>query len=172
MTATSGIHDTSETEIEHIAFVWKSIERIGNCMLISRDGEHLRGRPMRAVPRQTENAIYFITAKSSHKPGEIIQNPDACVCFSEGSHTFISLSGSFSMSDDREKIASLWSSADDAYFPNGSSDPNAILLTYTPESGEYWDAPSNPVVIAIAFIKAQVTGEKPAFRDNAKVRMG
>jgi hypothetical protein len=46
-----------------------------------------------------------------------------------------------------------------------------VLLTFTPERGEYWDAPSNPVLIAIEFIRASVVGDKPVLGDNAEVPM-
>lgn len=58
-----------------------------------------------------------------------------------------------------------------SYIPHGPTDPNAVLLTFTLESGEYWDAPSNPVPIAIEFIRASVVGDKPALGDNAEVPM-
>jgi len=162
---------SSEADAEHVDFIWNSIKRIGNCMLIAGDGAHLRGRPMRALPSRDENLIHFITAKSSHKLEEFVRDPSACLCFTEGAHTFVSTSGTNVHRDDRAKIRELWSEGDDAYFPHGPSDPNAVLLVYTPETGEYWDAPSNPVLIAIEFIKAQVTGQQPSLRDNAKVTL-
>jgi general stress protein 26 len=75
------------------------------------------------------------------------------------------------MIDDRQALDTLWSRADDAYFPSGSGDPDVMLLTFTPERGEYWDSPSNPVVVAIEFIRATVTGDKPSLGDNAAVAM-
>ena len=155
-----------------VDFIWKHVGRIGNCMLVTKDNENLRARPMRGMERQKENAIWFITAKSSHKDNEIVKNSQVCVAYSDtSSNTYISLSGSMEMSDNEAQIRTLWNTGAEAYFPDGPDDPDILLLKFNPEFGEYWDAPSNPVVIAIQFIKAKVAGEKVKLGDNEKTAM-
>jgi general stress protein 26 len=164
--------NSTRSEAEQLSFIWKNIERISTCMMTTCDGPHLRARPMHGIARPHENAIVFVTARSTHKPEEIAANPNACLCFGDvSSNTFISLSGVIALTEDRETVRELWGRAHDAYFPEGPSDPNAVLLTFTPKSGEYWDAPSNPVLIAIEFIRASVVGGKPSLGDNAAVPM-
>ena len=166
------VPSSKRSEAEQLSFIWKNIERIAVCMMTTCDGRRLRARPMRGIARPGENAIVFITERSTHKPEEIAANPNACLCYGDvSSNTFISLSGAIAMTEDRERIRELWTRAHDGYFPGGPTDPNAVLLAFTPESGEYWDAPSNPVVIAIEFIRASVVGDKPALGDNAQVAM-
>jgi general stress protein 26 len=157
---------------EQLSFIWKNVERIATCMMTTSDGGRFRSRPMRGVARSQENAIVFITERSTRKPEEIEANPNASLCFVDvTSNTFISLSGVIAVTSDQEKLRELWTRANDSYFPLGPTDPNAVLLTFTPESGEYWDAPSNPVLIAIEFIRASVVGDKPVLGDNAEVPM-
>jgi general stress protein 26 len=164
--------NSKRSEAEQLSFIWKNIERISTCMMTTCDGPHLRARPMHGIARPHENAIFFITARSTHKPEEIAANPNACLCFGDVStNTFISLSGAIALTEDRETVRELWGRAQDAYFPEGPSDPNAVLLTFIPKRGEYWDAPSNPVLIAIEFIRASVVGGKPSLGDNAAVPM-
>jgi len=163
---------SKRSEAEQLSFIWKNIERIATCMMTTCHGTQLRARPMRGIARPKENAIVFLTARSTDKPGEIAANPNACLCFSDvSSNTFISLSGVIALTEDSERARELWGRAQDSYFHQGPADPDAVLLTFTPKSGEYWDAPSNPVVIAIEFIRASVVGDKPALGDNAEVAM-
>ena len=163
---------SKRSQDEQLSFIWENVERIATCMMTTFDMGRFRSRPMRGIARSEENAIVFITERSTRKPEEIEANPNACLCFvNSSSNTFISLSGVIALTWDHEKLRELWTRANDSYFPLGPTDPNAVLLTFTPESGEYWDAPSNPVLIAIEFIRASVVGDKPVLGDNAEVPM-
>lgn len=156
-----------------LAFIWKSIGRIDDCMLVTRDKHALRSRPMRGLARENDNAIWFFTSKSSHKDDEIAVQPEVCLSYCDSaSKTYVSLSGRIEITDDARLIADLWNPGAQAYFPAGPHDPDVALLKFTPASGEYWDAPSNPVLLAIQFIKAKVTGDKLSLGENAKVAMG
>ena len=164
---------SSEVEGEALAFIWKHVERIGDCMLVTNDQSELVARPMRGLIRQQDHAIWFITSKSTHKSEEVARNPKVCLCYVDrAANTYISLSGRVDLSDDKAQIRELWNIGADAYFPKGPDDPDVVLLRFTPETGEYWDAPSNPVVLAIQFIKAKVSGEPPKVGENQKVAMG
>lgn len=155
-----------------LAFIWKSIGRIDDCMLVTHDKNQLRARPMHGLARENDNAIWFFTAQSSHKDDEIADQPDVCLSYCDSSSkTYVSLSGKIEITDDASQIEKLWNPGAQAYFPDGPRDPNIALLKFTPVSGEYWDAPSNPVVLAIQFIKSRVTGDKPVLGENAKVAM-
>ena len=163
---------SKRSQDEQLSFIWKNVERIATCMMTTCDGGRFRSRPMRGIARSEENAIVFITERSTRKPQEIEANPIACLCFVDvSSNTFISLSGVIALTRDHERLRELWTRANDSYFPQGPTDPNAVLLTFTPGSGEYWDAPTNPVLIAIEFIRASVVGDKPVLGDNAEVSM-
>ena len=156
-----------------LAFIWKSIGRIDDCMLVTRDKNALRARPMRGIARESDNAIWFITSRSSHKDDEIADHPEVCLSYCDSaSKAYVSLSGRIEIADDARQIEQLWNPGAQAYFPGGPHDPNIALLKFTPEAGEYWDAPSNPVLLAIQFIKSKVTGDKPSLGENAKVAMG
>jgi pyridoxamine 5'-phosphate oxidase like protein len=55
--------------------VWELMEKIGFAMLVSRDGNKLRARPMSAYLERECNAIYFLTDARHHKDEEIAANP-------------------------------------------------------------------------------------------------
>lgn len=156
-----------------LAFIWKHVDRIGDCMMVTQAASGIRARPMRGLARRQDNAIWFFTSKSAPKDDEILRHPQVCVCYADpGANTYVSLSGTIELLDNQEKIDELWNPGAQAYFPAGPGDPDVLLLKFSPEAGEYWDAPSNPVVIAVQFIKAQVTGEKTRLGESAKVMMG
>jgi Pyridoxamine 5'-phosphate oxidase like len=60
--------------------VWDLMKKIGFAMLVTRDGDKLRARPMSAYLDRDENAILFLTDARRHKddaefwdsPGSVI----------------------------------------------------------------------------------------------------
>ncbi len=142
--------------------IWDHIQKIATCMLVTYDGSHMRARPMRGMFRPDENAIWFITDAHSQKDEELAEHPHACLAFADVSNqNFVSLSGTVDRVNDRAKIAELWNDAAGAYFPKGQQDPGIVLLRFNPAKGEYWDSPSNPIVLAIKFLQAKVSSERP-----------
>jgi general stress protein 26 len=161
---------TDENDGKHLDFIWKTIEDMQVGMLTTRCGAGMRGRPMSAIPRREENVIWFLSDAQTHKEKEVRDDPKSCVLFADPSrHTYVSLSGEVEVSRDRELIRSLWNVAVDAYWPQGPDDPQIVLLGFRPEEAEYWDAPSNPLVLAVKFVQAKLTGERPDLGANARV---
>ena len=95
------------------------------------------------------------------------RDPRACLTYSDvGEQSFVSVSGRITPVHDREKIKAMWSEGASVYFPGGPDDPNVILLKFEPEFGEYWDAPSSKIVLAIKFLQAKISGERPDLGSN------
>lgn len=156
----------------HIDFIWTTVEKLQVGMLTTRAGSDMRGRPMTAIARRDENRIWFLSDAETHKEAELRQDPRACVLFADPKeHTYVSLSGEVEISRDRDLIKSFWNVAVDTYFPQGPDDPSVILIGFQPEQGEFWDAPSNPLVLAIRFVQAKLTNERPDLGENAKVTL-
>lgn len=142
--------------------IWKHIQDIGTCMLTTQDGEHIGARPMRCIPRPEQNAIWFITDADAEREAAMARHPNACLGFADlRGQNFVSVSGTIGRVEDRVLLADLWSEGAGVYFPQGPDDPSVALLKFTPLKGEYWDAPSNPIVLAIKFLQAKVTAERP-----------
>ncbi|MFD1332314.1 pyridoxamine 5'-phosphate oxidase family protein [Methylopila musalis] len=154
------------------ARVWDLVDDIGVCMLTSKDGDALRARPMHAMPDRDEGAIAFFTDARAHKDDEIAAEPSVCLAFAKpNSNAYVSLSGEATVSSDRAEIERHWSEMAKTWFPDGPSDPNLRLLTVRPQSAEYWDGKSNPVVVAFEIAKARYNHERPDLGDNAKVSL-
>jgi general stress protein 26 len=141
--------------------------------MVTQDGSLTRARPMRGLARPEQNAIWFFTNRESQKQDEIASMPNACLAYADvKNQTFVSVSGTITTVEDRQIVDELWSEGVEVYYPGGRTDPNIVLLKFVPEFGEYWDAPSSTIVLAIKFLQAKVSGEPPEFGTTGTARMG
>ncbi|MDU1671749.1 MAG: pyridoxamine 5'-phosphate oxidase family protein, partial [Bradyrhizobium sp.] len=112
---------------------WDLMKKIGFAMLVTRDGNKLRARPMSAYLARDENMIYFLTDARHHKDEEIARNPQVNLSFADaGSQTYVSLTGTAAVSNDRNKIRDLFTTTAKAWWDN-AEDPNIRLLKITPD---------------------------------------
>lgn len=163
-------NDNPATPEEITDRVWELADKIDICMLTTWNGKEQHSRPMSARPRRDENAIYFLTDVSGHKSEEIDAYPTVSLAWADnGSYRYAVVSGDAKLTNDRAKIAELWSKADRAWWED-SDDPTIRLLTVTPHRGEIWDSPG-AVVAGAKMLMAVVTGAAPEMGDNGSVRL-
>lgn len=140
---------------EQLDQVWREIQRIETCMLITADGGPIRGRPMVGHPDPAANRIWFVARRRRGEGGTDAQDPRVCLAYIDITRTrFISICGTATPSDDREKLRELWIPAFDAWYPNGPDDPDAILLAVRPERAEVWDSPNSDLIVALKMLTA------------------
>jgi general stress protein 26 len=155
----------SERDVER---AWELMQKISFAMLVTRDGEKLRARPMHAHLDRATNAIYFLADARRHKDEEIARDPNVNLSFADaGSQKYVSVSGTAAISNDRAKIKELFSTAAKAWWSN-AEDPDIRVLKVTPEEAEYWDSPGS-VIAYVKMAAAAVTGNRPNLGDNRKV---
>ena len=65
----------NDNTADDIDRVWNLMKKIGLAMLVTRDGNKLRARPMAAYLARDENAIHFLTDARRHKDEEIARDP-------------------------------------------------------------------------------------------------
>jgi general stress protein 26 len=151
---------------------WELVESIGFAMLVTHDGmgDHLRARPMAAHASSEENIIYFLTDVEAGKDHEVEANPNVCVTFADSkSQKYVSVTGTATVSNDRQKVKELFNFAAKAWWDN-ENDPAIRVLKIAPLYAEYWDSPGT----TISYVKmavAAVTGSKPDMGENKKVDM-
>lgn len=157
------------SDTDDVTHVWDLMEKIGFCMLASRDGEAIRSRPMAAYVKREEGRVYFLTDKDSYKDEEIAADPNVNLAFADaGSHSYVSVTGRAALSNDREKIRDLWGVPAKAWW-DSAEDPAIRLLAVTPDEAQYWDSPGK--LRAYIRMAAAVSSARPAMGDNAKVDM-
>ncbi len=150
--------------------VWALMERIGFCMLGTRDGEDIRSRPMAAHVDREANAIHFLTDAEGHKDDEIERDTNVNLAFADSSgQKYVSVTGNARVSHDTAKVRDLWSIAAKAWW-DSPDDPSIRVLTVTPKDAQYWDSPGR-IMTQVSMLLAAVTSSRPAVGDNAKVRM-
>jgi general stress protein 26 len=160
----------ADANARNVDRAWELMKKIGFAMLVTRDGEKIRSRPMSAYPEREENAIYFLTDARRHKDEEIARSPNVNLAFADaGSQKYISVTGSAALSNDRAKIKELFSTPAKAWW-NSADDPNIRVLKVTPDDAEFWDTPGS-VVSYVKIAAAVVTGTRPDIGDNRKVAM-
>ena len=150
--------------------VWEMMDDIRVCMLVTREGETLRGRPMHAHPSPEEGCVWFLSDRRGHKDEELQRDPQAVLTFAHpGRNNFLSVSGEAEVLHDRAKIAELWSEMDKAYWPAGKDDPNICVVRFLPERAEYWDGPASSIVVALRMAAARLRGTAADLGENRKV---
>jgi general stress protein 26 len=152
--------------------IWKHIRAIRTCMMVTHNGTQVRARPMRGIPREDQNAIWFFSDIETQKDFELRENPEACLTFSDvRGNTFVSVTGRISRIQERGAVRDLWDDGADSYFSQGPDDPRVVLLRFDPDTGEFWDCPSSPIVLAIKFLEAKITGAPPDLGSTGKAHL-
>jgi general stress protein 26 len=161
---------TNENSARDTDRAWGLMKKIGFAMLVTRDGNKLRARPMSAHIERENNAIFFLTDARRHKDDEIARNPEVNLSFADaGDQKYISVTGEAVMSNDRAKIKELFSIPAKAWW-DSPDDPNIRVLKITPYDAEFWDSPGS-VISYVKMAAAAVSGTRPDIGVNRKVSM-
>jgi len=150
--------------------VWELAKHIDICTFTTWDGKEQRSRPLSARVKRDEHAIYFLVDVAGHKNAEIQQFPHVSLAFADnGKHNYVTIVGEATLSNDRAKIAELWTDFDRAWWED-ENEPDIRLITVEPTGAELWDGP-NQFLAAAMMLASAVTGAAPSFGDNAKVML-
>lgn len=156
-----------DNQIDQIDKIWDMMDNIFVCMLATRDGEQIRSRPMAALTRRDENAVYFFTDAEAHTDDEVSLSPHVCLAFASDSQSYVSVTGRAELTNDRQAIRDLWCMPAKAWW-DSPEDPRIRLLKVTPEDAEYWDSPGK-VVSYVKMAAAAITGKRPAMGEHRKI---
>ena len=163
------MEDKRQESIEKVNDLIKDVQI---AMLTTIDGGTLRSRPMQTQEAEFDGDLWFFTSTDTHKTDEIGKDNRVNVAYASPSdNTYVSVSGTASLVNDKEKIEELWNPILKAWFPKGLDDPTLILLKVSVEQAEYWDSASSTVVQVVGFVKALVTGERADGGDHGKVNL-
>ncbi|MGB6797276.1 MAG: pyridoxamine 5'-phosphate oxidase family protein [Xanthobacteraceae bacterium] len=149
--------------------VWDIIERVGICMLTTRFAGGLRARPLEARPERGANTIWFVTDLRSNKEHEIESEHEVGLVFIDAkAAAYLSITARAQMWHDHAKATEIWKTTDNMWW-RGPDDPSVCVLRVDPLITELWDGPSNKIIAAFEFVKAQLTGNRPDLGENRKV---
>jgi len=162
--------DTNPQDAREKLFAMIRDIQIAMVTTVERDGS-LRARPMAAEFLEgDDDHLYFLTHIESHKTEEAMHDPRVNLTFAKGGD-YVSVSGTATISRDRELIEKLWNETQRSWFPAGPKDPAACVFRVALEYGEYWDPPAATVTMAYGWAKAMLTGKDSDgdLGDNRKI---
>lgn len=164
---------TQVTHDEAVKKLGEMIKGIDIGMMTTEDEDGaLRSRPMRLQQAESDNVLWFYSKANSGKSHEIKHNAQVGISFARpDKQNYVSVSGRAEIVRDQAKIDELWSPLHKAWFPDGKDDPQLTLIKVTVEKAEYWDSPTNPVVLVAGFLKTAVTGKASQMGENEKVNL-
>jgi general stress protein 26 len=118
----------------------------------------LISRPMALQEVEFDGDLWFFAELSSRKIAHLSAHPQVNVTVASGS-TWVSLTGTGTVVQDAAKKKELWNTVVEAWFPDGESNDDIILLKVVGDSAQYWDTPGGRVASLISFAKAKTTGQ-------------
>jgi general stress protein 26 len=125
--------------------------------------------PIGMAKIETNCDVWFFAARSAEKNREIKIDQKVTLLFQNDHNRYISLTGHTDLISDHVQIAALWKESSTIWFPDGSQDPNPILVRATSKEAEYWDAfEAKWMKHFFAIAKARVTGKLPQFEDSGQ----
>ncbi|SFJ73602.1 pyridoxamine 5'-phosphate oxidase family protein [Cellulomonas sp. KH9] len=161
--------DDGPTREEALAKVRELLGDHHLAMLTTLDASGaLVSRPMGVQDAGFDGDLWFFTTTGSHKVAEIRAGSPANASFA-GSSSWLSLSGTAEVLQDRARIEELWNPVAAAWFPDGPSTPELCLVRLRAESAEYWDSPGGRVATVLSLVKSTVTGQAYDGGENATV---
>jgi general stress protein 26 len=147
------------------------IEEASIAMLTTEEADgSLRSRPLATLQMDAEGKLWFFTALSSGKVGEIDQHRKVNLSYANiEKQSYVSVCGSARLFRDPEKMRQLWTPWIEPWFPDGLKDPDLALLEITVSEAEYWDAPASRTRRLFGLAKAMTTGNTDELGEHAKV---
>lgn len=143
--------------------IWSTISKLHVTMLATEEEGRIVSRPMASLARPEENRIYFITHRDTGKVGEIGGSAPVNLAYADpSSNTYVSISGTAHVSQDREKLRELWGFYAEAWLPQGPDDPDTALIEVEPGEAKLWDGTRSRLIQTVKMLKAVVTQDPPS----------
>lgn len=153
----------------HNEKIWNIISNAKTGMLVTQDSNtKMHSRPMHVVQEDYDGTLWFFTQYNSKKVKSAVSD-QVCVTFCDhknGSH--LSITGESSVTQDRQQIDKLWSSAVETWFPEGKDSDEVALLRVDVQFGEYWVNSKTSVGTVFEIAKSKIQEKRPNLGENQK----
>lgn len=157
--------------------LWDLIKDIRFAMFTTRHGNgHLHSRPMTTQNGKIDEdtSLWFFMSRKGEVVGDLSAGESTVnVTYADpGKDSYVSVSGTAAVVDDKAKIEALWNKMNAAWFPKGVNDPDLALVQVRITHAEYWDVKESKVVQLFKMAKAAVTGSPPTdMGEHGKLHM-
>ena len=140
---------------------------------------HTNGQ-LHAHPLTTQNrsldesgTLYFFVSRATELGQRIQSDGNVCVSYGDSSKdTWVSISGTARISEDRALKEKLFNPMVKAWFPGGLDDPNLELVEVRVQHAEYWDIQESKMTQLLKMATAAVTGNPPSMGEHKEVPLG
>jgi general stress protein 26 len=127
------------------------VDKASTCFFCTnlQSGHPFATRPMSVQKLDDSGIFWFLSANDSHKNAELTSNPQVQLLFQGSDYSdFLTLYGTATISQDKQKIKELWNPILKTWFNEGVDDPRISVIRVAPASGYYWDT-KNPMAIGM-----------------------
>ena len=169
---TNTITDTTEARTK----LWDLVKDIRFAMFTTRHANgHLHSRPMTTQNSNLDEDqnLWFFMSRKGEPVADLIADPTVNVAYADtGDDSYVSVSGTAAVLEDKAKKQQLWSKMAEAWFPGGVDDPDLALVCVRISHANYWDVKESKIVQLYEMAKAVITGKPPTdLGEHAKIRM-
>lgn len=138
-------------------------------MTTRRPDGRLVTRPMATQDRGPLGDLWFVTSIETHKIDELEHDPNVSLgYFDDGSKEWVSVSGTATISQDRDKIRELYEPSWRAWFPDegddrdgGPDDPRMALISVDAHTVVYMKSKYSRPRVLFEVARGMVTGDMP-----------
>jgi general stress protein 26 len=133
---------------------------------------HLHSRPMTTQNKRIDDdALWFFMSRSGDPVAEFQGDDQVNVSYADpGSDTYVSVSGTAQVVEDRARKQALWNKQAEAWFKGGIDDPDLALVRVQIEHADYWDVKENKLVQLYKQAEAAMTGKPPKMGEHGHIR--
>ena len=156
--------------------LWDLVKDIRFAMFTTRHANgHLHSRPMTTQNSNLDEDqnLWFFMSRKGEPVADLIADPTVNVAYADtGEDSYVSVSGTAAVVEDKAKKQQLWSKMAEAWFPGGVDDPDLALVCVKISHANYWDVKESKIVQLYQMAKAVITGKPPTeMGEHAKIRM-
>ncbi|MCY7320113.1 MAG: pyridoxamine 5'-phosphate oxidase family protein [Ramlibacter sp.] len=155
--------------------LWHLIKEMKFGMFTHRhsDGQ-LHAHPLTTQNRSLDEngLLYFFVSRKSEVGQRVQADGNVCVTYGDpGKDTWVSVSGTARVNEDRKDKERLYNPIVKAWFPGGVDDPDLELVEVKINHAEYWDIHESKMTQLLKMATAAVTGTPPKLGDHKEVNM-
>lgn len=129
----------------------------------------LRSRPLSLHEATEDGDLWYVASGEADIVAEIEADPRVNAALA-GKGSWLSVTGTATVSRDRADLERLWTPSAEAWFPKGIDTPGIVAIHVHGSSAEYWDSPG-AVVTLVKVLAARVKNEEPNPGSNETVQL-
>lgn len=164
--------NTDTSSEQHL---WPLVKDIKFAMFTTHHGNSvLHSRPMTTQNKEMpDDKLWFFMSIKGGPVQEIVKQAEVNLAYADlAKDTFVSVSGTAQVVDDKPKREALWNKFAEAWFPGGVNDPDLALVRVTVNHAHYWNVRENKLTQLLVMAKAAFTGEKVSLGESGEASLG